>query len=82
MKLPHISIANPFRSAQSGGRAFLIAENELEKRAVFCEVKRNPSQYSESVLRRKADAFLRETGAFSGYRIDYRPWTLSNLRVS
>lgn len=32
----------------------LIAENELEKRAVFYEVKRDPSRYSEFVLRRQS----------------------------
>lgn len=50
----------------------LVAENELEERASFFEVKLSPSRFDPEALRLRTDAFLRATGAFSGYRIERR----------
>ena len=50
----------------------IVAENELEERASFFEVKLSPSRFDPEALRLRTDAFLRTTGAFSGYRIERR----------
>ena len=50
----------------------IVAENELEKRAAFFEVKLSPARFDPEALRVRTDAFLRATGAFGGYRIERR----------
>ena len=50
----------------------IVAENELEERAAFFEVKLSPRRFDPEALRTRADAFLRATGAFRGYRIERR----------
>lgn len=47
----------------------IVAENELERKAVFYEVKRKSMNISVPELEAKADAFLRATGEFKGYSI-------------
>lgn len=44
----------------------------LEERAAFFEVKLSPRRFDPEALRTRADAFLRATGAFRGYRIERR----------
>ena len=50
----------------------IVAENELEKRAAFFEVKLSPARFDPEALCVRTDAFLRATGAFGGYRIERR----------
>lgn len=54
----------------------LIALEELDKRAVIAEVKRNPRKYSEAVLREKA---IRILPYLKGYDIEYRGYTIENM---
>ena len=57
----------------------LIAEDELEKKAVFAEVKRNPRRISPRQLQEKAKAFLKATGAFKGYSIAYETLSVNEM---
>ena len=57
----------------------LIAEDELEKRAVIAEVKRDPERISLRTLAEKADAFRRATGELKGYAVDCRPLTVADM---
>ena len=57
----------------------IVAENELENRAVFFEVKRDIRRFDEMALRRKADAFLAATGAFKGHALEYRTLSLADM---
>ena len=50
----------------------IIAEDELEKKVQFIEVKRNERNIDISILRSKADAMMKATKAFTGYDITYR----------
>ncbi len=54
----------------------LIALEELDKRAVIAEVKRNPRKYSEAVLREKA---IRILPYLKGYEVEYRGYSIENM---
>lgn len=54
----------------------LIALEELDKRAVIAEVKRNPRKYSETVLREKAKHIL---PYLKGYDIEYRGYSIEDM---
>ena len=57
----------------------LLAENEIDKRAVFFEVKRQNARYSAKALEEKADQFLKATGRFRGYDIRLQGLSLNDL---
>ena len=57
----------------------LIAEDELDKRAVIAEVKRDPGRISLRTLEEKADAFRRATGELKGYAVDCRSLTVADM---
>ena len=57
----------------------LIAENELDKSAVFVEVKRQASRFDESTLKAKVDAFLATTGKFRNYRRSVKGLSLDDM---
>lgn len=57
----------------------IVAENEIDGRAAFFEVKRDVRRFDENALRRKADAFLAATGVFGGYELEYRCLSLADL---
>ena len=57
----------------------IVAEDELEKKAVFAEVKRDADRISVPLLKRKAESFLKATGRFAGYRLQYRALSLKNM---
>lgn len=57
----------------------IVAENELEKRATFFEVKRQADNIDLDVLRLKAAAFLRATGAFKGYALSCKGLSMADM---
>ena len=57
----------------------IVAEDELEKKAVFAEVKRDTERISIPILKKKADMFLRATGAFKGYHIAFKGLSLTDM---
>lgn len=58
----------------------LIAENELEKKVKFFEIKRDAARIGMKSLRDKVAAMLRATGEFKNYRISYGALSLEDLR--
>ena len=54
----------------------LIALEELDKRAVIAEVKRNPRKYSEVILREKVKHILSH---LTGYEIEYRGVSIEDM---
>lgn len=57
----------------------LIAEDELEKRAVFAEVKREKDRISLNTLKEKAEHFRRASGAFKNYSLSYLSLSLEDM---
>ena len=57
----------------------LIAENELEKRADFFEVKRQASRFDSKLLECKIKAFLLATGKFKSHRISGSGLSMSDM---
>ena len=57
----------------------LIAENELENRAVFFEVKRKAANLDMEILKEKAARFLRATGQFKDYVVSYKGLSMDNM---
>ncbi len=57
----------------------IVAENELDGKATFYEVKRKAGNIDLDVLRIKADAFLRATGEFKNYDISYNGLSMNDM---
>lgn len=57
----------------------IVAENEIDKTAIFLEVKKNPAKYSENALIEKIAAFNRTTKAILGYTISHKPLSLTDM---
>ena len=57
------------------------ALRELNKEAVFCEIKRRTDNIALGALREKTKAFLRATGEYSGWRIRQIGLSLSEMRA-
>ena len=57
----------------------IVAEDKLSKRALFAEVKRDSERISLDRLREKAGAFMRSTGKFSGWRVEYKGLSLYDM---
>lgn len=57
----------------------IVAENELDNEAVFYEVKRKAENINIDVLTGKAQAFLKSTGRFAGYKISYKGLSMQDM---
>jgi hypothetical protein len=57
----------------------LIAMNELSHTARIIEVKRNPANMDMEKLRRKGDAFQRDTGQLNDYQIEYAGLSMEDM---
>ena len=57
----------------------IVAENELDRKATFFEVKRKPGNIDLGLLRGKAEAFLRATGEFQGYDISCKGLSMDDM---
>ena len=57
----------------------IVAESELEEESVFFEVKRKAGNIHLDVLKIKAAAFLRATGAFKGYSVAYKGLSMGDM---
>ena len=57
----------------------IVAEDKLSCRALFAEVKRDRERISLDRLKEKAEAFMRSTGKFAGWRIEYRALSLCDM---
>ena len=57
----------------------IVAENELDEEATFFEVKRKSDNIDMKVLENKAEAILRATGEFKGYKISYKGLSMDDM---
>lgn len=57
----------------------LIGINELEKTAIFYEIKRNPNAYDEQELKEKVEAFLQATRQLKGYQITRQGLSMQDM---
>lgn len=57
----------------------IIAENELEKKIVFYEVKRTERNIDIPILRGKAEAFLKSTRHYGNYTKEYKGLSLKDM---
>lgn len=57
----------------------LIAVDEIDKRVVFHEIKRQKKEIDMPILRAKADVFLQTTGQFKGYDISYQGLSMEDM---
>ena len=57
----------------------LIGINELEKTAIFYEIKRNPNAYDEQELKEKVEAFLQATRQLKGYQIAQQGLSMQDM---
>ena len=57
----------------------LIGINELEKTAIFYEIKRNPNAYGEQELKEKVEAFLQATRQLKGYQITRQGLSMKDM---
>ena len=57
----------------------IVAENELDHKATFFEVKRKPGNIDLGLLRSKAESFLRATGEFQGYDISCKGLSMDDM---
>ena len=57
----------------------IVAEDELDEKIEFIEVKRQAKNYDEDVLRTKSELFLKSVGSFKGYNIVYRGLSIEDM---
>ncbi len=57
----------------------IIAEDELEGKIEFIEVKRQAKNFDENVLKAKSELFLKAAGSFKGYEIIYRGLSIEDM---
>ena len=57
----------------------LVAEDEISRKAVFAEVKRDGGRISMNTLREKASAFMCATGQFKDYAITFKSLSLEDM---
>ena len=57
----------------------LIGINELEKTAIFYEIKRNPNAYDEQEIKEKVEAFLQATRQLKGYQIAQQGLSMKDM---
>ena len=57
----------------------IIAEDELDNKIEFIEVKRQAKNFDENVLRAKSELFFKTVGAFKGCEIIYRGLSIDDM---
>lgn len=57
----------------------IVAENEIDKTALFIEVKKNPAKYNETALLDKINVFNRTAKVFHGYKVEHLMLSLADM---
>lgn len=57
----------------------IVAEDEVDGKIQFIEVKLQAKNYDEETLRVKSDAFLKSVGKFTGYDVSYRGLSMDDM---
>jgi Holliday junction resolvase-like predicted endonuclease len=57
----------------------IVAEDELENRIEFIEVKRQEKNFDENRLKGKSELFFKAVSTFKGYEIIYRGLSIEDM---
>ena len=57
----------------------IIAEDEVENKIEFIEVKRQSKNFDEDILRTKSEAFIKTVGSFKGYEIELKGLSMEDM---
>ena len=57
----------------------IIAEDEVDNKIEFIEVKRQAKNFDEEILRGKVESFMNTIGSFNGYEIIYRGLSIEDM---
>ena len=57
----------------------IVAEDELDNKIEFIEVKRQAKNFDENVLKNKSELFFKAVGSFKGYEIIYRGLSIEDM---
>ena len=57
----------------------IVAEDELENKIEFIEVKRQEKNFDEAVLKAKSELFLKAVGIFKNYEFVYRGLSIEDM---
>ena len=57
----------------------IIAEDEVDNKIEFIEVKRQTKNFDEEILRGKVESFMNTVGSFNGYEIIYRGLSIEDM---
>ena len=57
----------------------IVAEDELDNKIEFIEVKRQAKNFDENVLKSKSELFFKAIGTFKGYEIIYRGLSIEDM---
>ena len=57
----------------------IIAEDEVDNKIEFIEVKRQKKNFDEDILKDKSETFMKAVGSFGGYEIVYRGLSIEDM---
>ncbi len=57
----------------------IIAEDEVDNKIEFIEVKRQGKNFDEQILRDKSESFMKAVGSFNGYEIIYKKLSIEDI---
>ena len=57
----------------------IIAEDEVENKIEFIEVKRHSKNFDEDILRTKSEAFMKTVGSFRGYEVELKGLSMEDM---
>ena len=57
----------------------IVAEDELDNKIEFIEVKRQAKNFDKNVLKNKSEQFFKAVGTFKGYEIIYRGLSVEDI---
>ena len=57
----------------------IIAEDEVDRKIEFIEVKRQVKNFDKELLKEKSEAFMKAVGSFNGYEIIYRGLSIEDM---
>ena len=61
------------------GEIDIIAEDEVDRKIEFIEVKRQVKNFDKELLKEKSEAFMKSVGPFKGYEIVYRGLSIEDM---
>ncbi len=57
----------------------IIAEDEIDNKIEFIEVKRQAKNFDENILKSKSELFMKAVGSLKGYSVVYRGLSIEDM---